>query len=468
MPLLRSAPTCFAALPTRSAKVAGDADVWANHRDVLDQIEKAVVAADMNFVRADFSEHDGFLERSMLERLLIADVVIADVTTANPQVMYTIGVRDGGMFRPTILISGRVYPQGVCSGRGTSDVLSYTIGADVASFEEGLARQLSQAFDGDLPYGVPLLDATGWTMGGSLDHDKTDVFLERIAATSSIGRHIRTALELGERAVSIEALRKLERELLNGDRDIFDRDTGLLGVYIGYRECGAYEHMIDLYPRMPPELRSSPLVREQLAFAFNRLAEANDGDETGLSARQLRTSALASLSAIDSHDVTTETLAIRGRIYKGWFQTAVTAGNDGEAHDMLTRAIESYEQAMKADMRDYFPGINAITLRLTRGLPEDMDATAQLVPVVRMAVENAPLARSDPERYWQVATKLELACASRDWNAAVNHVSTAIRLDVHDWMYTTTIRNLGMYRSIFSRDAAAMAQLEDVIEHLGR
>jgi hypothetical protein len=40
-------------------------------------------------------------------------------------------------------------------------------------------------------------------------------------------------------------------------------------------------------------------------------------------------------------------------------------------------------------MRDYFPGVNAVTLRPLRSKPEDLKALELLVPVVRMAVKNA-------------------------------------------------------------------------------
>ena len=101
---------------------------------------------------------------------------------------------------------------------------------------------------------------------------------------------------------------------------------------------------------------------------------------------------------------------------------------------MLSRAIETYESGVTTDMRDY-PGVNAVSLRLMRAEPGDLDALAQLVPVVRIAVDNAPPAGSDEERYWQAATKLELASAAMDWEAADNHLVSAMGLDVYDWTH---------------------------------
>jgi tetratricopeptide (TPR) repeat protein len=473
MPRPHAVRTCLVALPLGYPELSMDGDNVFRHTEL--------VAADAGFtcVRADFSEHGGFVQSSMLERLLIADLVIADLSVESSEVMYMIGVRQGVASRPTVLITAKAHPEResarVPTVVGTSDMMSYVVGDNGlvdtgrdGGFEEALTQRLRRAIDGDLPQGIPLLDATGWASGGRLEHDKTDVFLERIAVTSEVGKRIRSALEMGDHAASIKVLQELERELLESIEDIPDLASGLLGVYVGYRERAAYRHMVDLYPRMPPELRSTPVAREQLALALNRLAEASDHDDSEPSPDELRTAALDSLEALDSPVVTAETLAIQGRIYKGWFHAVAAAGDDAEAQKLLAKAIESYERAVKADLRDYFPGINAITLRLMRGTPKDLEAVAKLVPAVRLAVENAPRANSEEERYWQLATKLELACAAQDWDAAVAYVRSAVQLDVGDWMYETTISNLGMYRRVFGNDAEAVSRLEGLIDLLRR
>jgi len=474
--MIRSRPalTCFVVLPPWSVESSSDVGPNVDSDDVFGRIERVALDAGLICVRAEVASSGEFVENAMLERLLIADLVIADVTSENPSVNYMIGVRDGVNSRPTILIAARSHEGETISVPGTSDVVWYSVGRDGVVDPEAddgvhdvLSQRVHQAIDGDLPHGIPLLDATGWAVGGRLEHDKTDVFLERIS-TTEIGRRIRTALTLRDRDASVEALQDIESELLTPARNTPDLDTGLLGVYIGYRECAAYEHMVDLFPRMPPELRSTPVVREQLALALNRLAEASDQDGGSSVGHVLRTSALASLDTLDSRVVTAETLAIRGRIYKGWFHAAVASGDDTEARDMIDKAIETYEDALRADMRDYFPGINAITLRLTRGTPEDVDVAANLVPVVRMAVENAPEAHSEQERYWQIATSLELACAGRDWAAAIREIESLVSLDVGHWMHETTIDNLNLYRGLFDQDIDAAEHLDGVIEHLKR
>ena len=475
MPRPQSVPTCLVVVPERPPESYSDSE-WSSDPDGLfGHIERLVAAEGFICVRADFSERGGFVERSMPERLLIADLVIADVTANDPDVMYIIGVRQGVDLRPTILIGAGEHGRSTYAGSWTTTTVPYVIREDglfdpsyFAEFEEAVLQRLHQVIDGDTHAGLPLLDATGWAVGGRLEHDKTDVFLERIATTSAIGSRIRTALGLSDRDESINALQALEHELLGTFSEIPELDTGLLGVYLGYRERAAYQHMVDLHPRMPPELQSTPVVREQLALALNRLAETSDLDAFESSAGELRSAALDSLDAVGSRAVTAETLAIRGRIYKGWFHAAVASGDDIEAAHMLDKAIETYEEAVRVDLRDYFPGINAITLRLTRGTPEDVEMVVRLVPVVRMAVENAPEANSEQERYWQIATKLELACAASDWAAAIREIESLVLLDVGHWMHETTIDNLNMYRGLFDQDIDSAEHLDAIVERLER
>jgi hypothetical protein len=306
------------------------------------------------------------------------------------------------------------------------------------------------------------------------------VFLGRVVYAGELGDRIRVALMSDDRDAAVEDLGVLEHMLVDDDELVTELHSALLGIYLGYRERKAYQRMVDMYPKMPPELQATPVAQEQLAFALNRLAEASDeltrgaagvGDgtderENRAQARQLRSAAVAVLERMDESVITAETWGIWGRIYKGWYDAEKVAGNEIRATAMLARAIEAYENGVKADMRDYFPGVNAVTLRSVRAKPEDLDALEQLVPVVRMAVDNAPPARSEQERYWQTATKLELASAARDWEAANDHLLSAMGLDVYDWMHETTVKNLRIHREAFHGDSDAVAALDTLIEAL--
>lgn len=122
---------------------------------------------------------------------------------------------------------------------------------------------------------------------------------------------------------------------------------------------------------------------------------------------------------------------------------------------MLQKAIEIYEHTrggLRTDLRDYYPGVNAITLRLLRGTEEDLAALKMLMPVVRYSVSSAPRRKNNEERYWQTATKLELATADRDWKAARQHLTDLLGIKVENWLGETAGANLDRQQKAFAND----------------
>ena len=67
-------------------------------------IKPAVLACDLECVRADGLVHSGFIDKKMYELLYQADLVIADISTANPNALYELGVRHALRPSATILI----------------------------------------------------------------------------------------------------------------------------------------------------------------------------------------------------------------------------------------------------------------------------------------------------------------------------------------------------------------------------
>ena len=80
------------------------------------------------------------------------------------------------------------------------------------------------------------------------------------------------------------------------------------------------------------------MVREQLALALNRIAEAREGKARD-EAAAARQRALAALDEIPEAARTSETFGIR-RIHKGWSDAEYAAGRKLQAEAQLKRAIE--------------------------------------------------------------------------------------------------------------------------------
>jgi len=440
---------CFVAMPFGTRSPPGKRTPVLAFDAVNRVINAAVEAERLECIRADFELAGGFVHRPMFERLLVAEYVVADLTFANPNVAYELGVRHGGSIGATIVVCASTWLGKLPFDHAPFRVIPYRVGkngkmppAAATEFTEALRARLREAKRGGAPMiDNPIVQVTQ-LRPAAMGHEKTDVFLERMAYASEVGRRIVDALATPDRPAAIAALKTIENEVLDASEQLRQLHTAVLGLLLGYRSKSAFQEMIALWGRMSPELRETPVAREQLALATNRLAEeaARAGDFAA--ADRFRGEAIAAIERLPRALWTSETFAILGRIFKGQADAEQKRGRAAEEAAALTRAIEQYERGLCADPRDYFPGVNAITLRILRHRPEDEERLATLLPVVRFAVARAPEPKNEDERYWQAATRLELACAARDWPDAQGALDHLLPLRVAPWMRTTTADNL--------------------------
>ncbi|MFL5309926.1 MAG: TRAFs-binding domain-containing protein [Myxococcales bacterium] len=461
-PTLR--PMCFVAMPFgRKSKPGADA---IDFDDVYEGIRTAVEAADLECIRADYEQGGGFIHRPMYERLLVAEYVVADLTLANANVAYEVGVRHGARTGATILLCEASEVASLPFDLRPLRVITYDRAgherlapAHKKALEQALAERLRSARAGELPDDNPIVQITRVGEGPGVGHEKTDVFMKRLRYAGEIAARVADALAIEPPAKAVEALVAIEGEVLGSAQQIRQLHTSLLSLYLAYREKKAWDRMVRLFGTLPRELQQTPVAREQLALALNRQAEEAGarGDRTG--AAELRNRALQAVKALARDAFTSETWGIIGRIEKGRYDELMAAGDSRQASGALQAAIDAYEQGVLADPRDYYPGVNAVTLRLVRGTPQDEARLARILPVVRFAVERAPPpddpAKRDSERYWQEATRLELACAARDWAAADEHLQTLLGVAAAAWMRETTAKNLRLQARAGASDREA-------------
>lgn len=96
-------PLCFVLMPFGRKPGTGGAtiDFDAIYRDV---IHAAVVAADLDPIRADEEQVGGIIHKPMFERLILCEYAVADLTMANANVFYELGVRHAVKPATTILV----------------------------------------------------------------------------------------------------------------------------------------------------------------------------------------------------------------------------------------------------------------------------------------------------------------------------------------------------------------------------
>ena len=462
---------CFAAMPFGQKAPPGKRSPLVDFDAIAKIFRRAVEAEGLEYVRADLEKDGGFINRAMYERLLVAEYVVADVTFANANVMYEIGVRHGASARPTLLVGAQNFVDKLPFDFRSFRLVTYSLtpsgklsskAAD--ALEAAIRERLREMKRGTFPADNPIMQVTAWRPLGRAEHEKIDVFLGRLKFAGEIGEQVSKILALPESEPRVDRLAKIERGILEDPSDVVEQlYTALLAIFLGYRELEAYDRMTVLFDRLPRDLQQTVVVREQYAFALNRRAEAAekragkareanqtaDAQAARDEATTFRNDALRMLDSIPESSVTSETFGIRGRVYKGWADAEQAAGAIEDSKGWLRRAIDLYEEGFRRDLRDFYPGVNAVTLRATRDEPGDREAVDSLVPVVRFAVESAPPAKNAEERYWRAATKFELACVARDWADARTRRNDVIaaRIPSKPWMLKTTADTLRRLRA---------------------
>ncbi len=413
-------PLCFVLMPFGS-KPGGQGQMIDFDAVYRDYLEPAIEAADLEPIRADEEVVGGLIHKPMFERLLLCDYAVADLTTANANVFYELGVRHAVRPYATVLVFAEGFgrlPFDVAPLRG----LPYRLGrdgrlADPARDKAALTQRLHDARERqpDSPLYQLLTDYP------NVAREKTDVFRRQVDAAAGVKRRLADARRDGA-----DAVRAVEGAL----GALVDAEAGVVvDLFLSYRAVEAFEDMVRLEAAMSKPLRRTTLVREQLGFALNRIG---DGATAETVLKRL----------IEDRGPSSETYGILGRVYKDRWEAAAKAGETLRATGDLVQAIEAYRRGFEADMRDAYPGINAVTLMELKDPPDP--ERARLLPVVRYAVD-LRIAKGQPD-YWDWATLAELAVLQRDEAGATAAAGRALAVVRETWEPKTTARNLRLIR----------------------
>lgn len=411
-------------------------------------IKPAAEGADLDVIRADEETIGGIIHKPMYERLLLAEVVIADLTLANANVFYELGIRHAARPRSTILIFAKKsrLPFDVRPIRAIPYELDDAgdLGVEVAEALRGtLAERLEEAKKSEA-VDSPLFQLLDEYPGIDLSHDVTEAFRDRVQHVSQLTEEMKDAARIPKEE-RVAALREIEERI--GDFDVASQELPL-DLLLAYRDASAYDEMVQCVRKMPAELRQVLTVRQQLAWALNRRADSGDRENAIEILRGL----------INDYGPDPETNGILGRVYKDLWDEAEAEGATGKAEAALEAAIKEYEEGFDADPRDYYPGVNLLTLLRRRGGEEDLARVQELQPVVLFATaRRGGLASSD---YWDVATVLELAILGEDEDLAERALGKIELLGPQDWERKTTARNLRLLAEK-TEDSAWVSELAE-------
>lgn len=347
------------------------------------------------------------------ERLRWCEVAVVDVSMLTTDVSFELGFRDAAKPGTTIRIAAASAAD--TSRQPDADVLNYDVDdAGVAAhptrFIAALVDRLAVAH---VRIEARLTDFIGdWT---GLSHAKTDVFRDNVARDA----HLSAALAEARRHNDVEQIDAVVQSL--GPVQCADNAI-LIDVMLSYRAVGSHASTASFVESLPPLLAAQQMVREQYAFALNRVGRSEHAEGV-------------LLELVAKHGEQPESSSILGRVYKDRI-----AAHPEAADTWRKRAIETYLRGFESDWRDAFPGINAITQMYQQDSKDPR--IAELNPVVTYAVQRKIAAgRAD---YWDYVTLVELAVIGEDEAAARAALDYAIvaPLATEKWMFTTTAATL--------------------------
>ena len=399
-------------------------------------IRKVIEQCNLSPIRADEEMIGGIIHKPMYERLVLCDYAIADLTTANANVFYELGIRytakpfttfsifESDTKIPFDLVDVRCFPYSMENGKIKD--LDGKINKLVL-YVNGIKNKNET----DSPV-YQLLD--GIQFSHNLSHEKVELLRAQTEHNESVRSEINKVINsVKSKEEKIIQINTIEDKL--GDKSTWQ--VGLcIDMLLAYRSLESYTDMARIVESAPDLLKQTVLFQEQYGFALNRAGKKDE--------------AIGVLQKLmDKNGPTSETCGILGRVYKDKYNEFKET-NKIKAAGFLDKAISTYLTGYKADIRDFYPGVNAVNLLFVKKDP----FAAELAKVVEFTVtthlekkekrSNRNIA-SNFDDYWPYATLLELAVIQNNEEKAVKYLSQCISTPNEEWQRKTTANNLKMY-----------------------
>ncbi len=417
-------------------------------------IEPAIIKAGLEPVRGDRERTGGIIHAPMFGRLLLSDFVVADLTLSNPNVFYELGIRHTARPFTTVPIFAAIHalpfdvslvraiPYTLENGKLTEEA--------AAKLRSDLGGRLQTAIRGAASKDSPIFQLIPKFPRIDLPHEVTEIFQDEVRHSEEFRKQLADARAKPSDEKRLAALQEIRSAL--GDLKVAQNEV-LVDLLLSFRDVSAWNEIVSLSDEFPDYLKSNAIVRQQRALALNRRNGPGD--------RQQAQQILEDL--IKEKGVDPETLGILGRVHKDRYRE-LKKKKSMMAAAALDDAIEAYTKGFESDPRDYFPGINAITLLVDKGDTEALKAADRLLPLVNFAVaRRGGVSSSD---YWDLATILELSAIGNDWVMATRVLPKVLAAAKASWMIETTRDNLLLLKAARERVNQLPAELEEVLQHM--
>ena len=421
-------------------------------------IKPAIVNCDLEPVRGDEERTGGIIHLPMFGRLLLSDYVIADLTLGNPNVFYELGIRHTARPFTTIPIYAAIRP--LPFDVGLVRTIPYALEKGVLSPEAAnklrmdLEARLKETIKGAASKDSPIFQLIQSFPQIDLPHEVTEIFQDYVKHSEEFRRNLAAARAEDSDEKRRAALSGIQAGL--GDIKAVQREV-LIDLLLSFRDASGWDEMVRLCEDFPSSLQSNVLVRQQWALALNRRNSPGDRER----AKEML-EALVKEKGADP-----ETLGILGRVHKDRYRDLKdkeSATAKMQARAALDAAIQAYTQGFQSDPRDYYPGVNAVSLLVAKGDSDALKEADRLAPLVSFAVARRGGASSSD--YWDLATVLELSAIGGDWKMVDRVLPKVLEAGDKAWKVKTTLDNLVLLESARARAGQQVPELEGVLELL--
>jgi tetratricopeptide (TPR) repeat protein len=429
--------TCFVSMPFGKKP-----DLQTGRELDFDRVYREIVrpAAEETGYRALRADElgSGIIARPLFEQLLSSDVFIADVTTANPNVMYELGLRHALSNAVTLLVAEADWAHRLPFDLGYARVIVYRAqpGGQLEPEEATRARSM-------------LSEAIRQGIGREGSYSPVYAFLQTLRPPELPGSETGRRRGSGRASVTgdiplieapIESLRRAEEAVKSSpEMDM----ASVIEVMKGYQVKSAWEDLMKFVSDLPDSMKEVPQVAQMTALALNRLGHY-----------QKAIAILSSLISRTGGD--SETFGILGLSYKRLYASE-------HKQDYLQGAIDSYRQAFIFAPNDYYAGVNLASLLALYASDDARKELSGLVPRLRdQLAQRVEDPRAD---FWEVASALEMAVIARDWPEASRFVSRLVSGSDAQWALASVVSQLTRYEKTMNEpDLSQLQNLIGVIE----
>jgi MAP3K TRAFs-binding domain len=384
------------------------------------------------------------IQTQALGDIITSDILLADVTTANPNVMYELGVRHATNRGPTVLLSA-----GAGSPPFYIAFLQRIIYDPVSDLDapDALRARITQALRtaARRSEGSPLYEffpglRVELPEDLQISSRRGRVYPDLVKQTLK-----RTRVD-GSGSQSVAAITEAEEALrASGEAD----PAAYLDVLRAYRNRSDWTGLIRVASSLPADVKDDPQAMQLTALALNRRSEPGDQERALSLMRRL----IGETGGIGD----AESLGITGRIYKERWK------NDGNPDD-LRSAATFYREAFDAQPNDYYTGFNSAALLFMQNSPASDAELSQLLPRVKEALQ--PRLDAEEPDYWALSSALEVAVMERRWIDASQLVQRILAIRPPQYACLASIESLErLGLRLTGADAQALA---GIVEELRR